>query len=303
MTHIDKIVVRHEALFKGNRTYVSLTGGANNELYRVDDKVVKIYHSLRPSEESWEGEILTRLRGKVPVPELLLAEREPGSTGGYVIMHYIEGESLSTLWPNLDSSRKRSVMDELCAALRQLHAVEPASVKRFDPKGLQLDAQASRKHFAGDAQLHVELQSLLDHAIELLSQDTGVVVAHSDLHFSNILVERSSERPVLIDFEDLTSGSLVRETAGLVWSILELRNESGLAKKGYDDVLQYYQHFYPELFEKPKTLDVIRGLYVPRVYWLWERAAGRKEFGEAAKRLVKLLLTPGLLESILEVPS
>ena len=101
---------------------LSMDGGIYNQVRRIaPDAVVKL--SVGPSEAYTMQ--LVRDNTSIPVPTIrrVLPERRPPGGSYWIIMDYIDGNTLFKLWGALTDERKRSIIDALARYVRELQGV------------------------------------------------------------------------------------------------------------------------------------------------------------------------------------
>ncbi len=97
------------------------------------DRVIKLYPPLLADHAAFEREALTVAYGRlsVPTPELLAT----GSRDGwpYVVMTRLAGESLSRVWPSLETGERARLLGAVGALVREAHGLPTEGLEPLAP--------------------------------------------------------------------------------------------------------------------------------------------------------------------------
>jgi serine/threonine protein kinase len=94
--------------------------GSDRKVVKVDSNTVA---KLGPGLDITEAESMRFIRNNtaLPVPQVLNAYEEDGY--GYILMEFVEGDSLEKIWPNLSSSERTVILTELKDYIRQMRQI------------------------------------------------------------------------------------------------------------------------------------------------------------------------------------
>jgi aminoglycoside phosphotransferase (APT) family kinase protein len=237
-----------DTLLKGERLagFETLGGGrANTNLLlrrpHGDDMVLRIYQR-DPTQREKEVAVISRLWGKVPVPEIIVHGEDSGVLHvPYVLMYRVEGDRIEQRFSALDRSERLALGLELGRILAAVHA------HRFDQSGFFNDAlEVATPLSGGSAGLLDVVDMLLEqpdvtdrlgtarcstlrghvaaHAGALDAWPDSASLAHGDFGFSNILIAGAGEGlkvTAVLDWEFamaatplLDFGNLIRPPGG-----------------------------------------------------------------------------------------
>ena len=275
-----------------------ITIGFTNEVHQVDDYILRI--CVRPGFESKfknEVRLYKELKGKAMVPELVIADDSFRLIDKpYMIYKMLPGEPAGSRWHLLNDSQRRLIIKDFCGQLRIISRLEP------NP---QLDKGQSWQDFclaAIDEDLaKIEKQKLLpDNTLQRVKdyieqtkpvlQPEKLTLFYWDANLDNIIIDKHGKMVGLIDFEHVSVVSLdfvldiVRQIQRYPWLNLSTEYEKYADKKDYEHLMEWFEEFYPELFDFPqleKRLDFyeLEGILrkiprFPTAKQLHERLAG-----------------------------
>ena len=248
-----------------------LAGGQINAVYLVNgDMVLRV----RPVEKDGsafrkEAALFERLRGRVPVPEIVaLDEAGEALPAAYMISRRVQGETLARVWLTAGPRRRVWLLGQLAEMLRGLHEIDfPAC---GDLPGGELHPAASWRGYL-DERLRRRLtlvralpgapRALLD-AVEAFCRRAGAALAagparlvHRDLHFGNILVDGDRITAVL-DFEAALAAPPDYELDQIARFLsaprVFLTDPPAVEAAAFRGVWSGLRDAYPELFRVPE---------------------------------------------------
>jgi len=225
---------------------------------------------LRPVEKDGaafrkEAALFARLRGRVPVPEILALE-ESGELlpAAFMVCRWVPGETLARAWLTAGPRQRSWLLGQLAEMLRGLHEVPfPAcgdlpggELRPAESWGSYLDARLRRRLGIVRALPGAPL-GLLD-AVERFHRSAGAALAagaarlvHRDLHFGNILVE-GDRITGLLDFEAAVAAppdyELDQLARFLRWPGMFLTEMPAIEAAMFRGVWSGLRALYPELF-------------------------------------------------------
>lgn len=233
-----------------------------NEVWLTPDVVVRVNRDVSP-----------RLRREAALLDWLPAELRParvvasghGSGFDWLIVERLAGGPLSRAWPTMDTTQRRTAIEQLCDLLAVLHATpappglavarSPQLVEGDGPSRLVDAARAARHLDHVPASLIGLVAEAIDRHGPALDTNPRTTLIHGDLVFENLLWDGSTL--TLLDFEwarpgppDLDLDVLLR-CCGLP----DLHVASDYADRtraaDYAAVPGWIRHAYPELFATP----------------------------------------------------
>jgi len=255
-----------------------LTTGFTNEVHAVDGYILKICVNER-NEPNFNREVFLykALQGIVKAPEPVVVDTSKTLIDKfYMIYKRIEGEPVGRRWHLLTDSQRKKLIEDLCLQLRRIDnfpRVEYAHQFGLNPN---LPWQEDTVNGLFKALSIVDEQGILSEAlvqrIGKYVNETGHVLrprklglAYWDVQFDNMLVNSRSHFAGLIDFEGvgITSIdyrlSIVRVMSERPHLFMSEEMESCAVAEDYTHLMDWYQEFYPELFDFPdlkKRLDL-----------------------------------------------
>jgi hygromycin-B 7''-O-kinase len=223
--------LRHILHLAGLPPAATITGtlGGSLPVFGVNhDLVVKLFSPLHREHFANELASLRLLEGKTPFGTPRIRTFGTLETWSYLLMTRVRGTQLSTLWPDLNETKKAAVCENLgatAAALHRVHATTPA------------DAAQWRAFTAGQAGHCVEHHRARGLGENLLAQipayiapmlapmaATPVVFLHTEFMLEHIFID-----PVrltiegLIDFEPSMTGPAEYEFGAVAIFVAEAR--------------------------------------------------------------------------------
>lgn len=245
-----------------------LTGGRRNINLEINGRyVLRLLPAtgglLRLAREKW---ILQQVSPKLPVPEPLdyrFFDRPKPLEA--LLLSQIPGQPLHRLWPNLASSEKRRVTQQLADLLRYLHQQDCSGWGQPDEEGRfafsswkeylqslfsnRLRRVLEEGHLA--PQLAREIEKKFAEGLGFVEQTGKPVWVHRDFHPGNILV-KSDQITGILDWETALGAPQEYEL-----DVLFRFSEAPEVYLGREaspslaDFLPLFQQAYPELFSHP----------------------------------------------------
>lgn len=250
-----------------------ITTGFTNELYEVDDYILKV--CVRQNfEDKFNNEVslYKKLRGKIMVPEFVAADSSKKLIAKpFMIYKKIPGESLGNRWHELNNAQRRAIIKDLCQQLKLIVKLEPKPQLKVGPTWQKqvlaafkedLDVIADKKLLPQATQ--DQIAHFIDSRKHVLGQQ-NLALLYWDVNLDNIIVNAHGKMVGLIDFEHTGVVSIdflldiVQQTVRYPWLTLSPEMEKFADPKDYEHVMDWYKEFYPELFDFPdldKRLDL-----------------------------------------------
>ena len=163
-----------------------------------DAHVIKLYAPIWRAQLDVEGDVLARLGGDLGVATPALDARGELEGWPYLVMRRLPGAPLRAVWDRVPPADRAAILEQLGAALRALHAVDPTGLRVLDPPWPALLARRLDA-LAPDRGAFVD-----EHAPGLATAPRALV--HADAHHEHVLLEERAGRWTmtgLFDFADV----------------------------------------------------------------------------------------------------
>lgn len=272
------------AIFDSNslpepESFAKVAVGFSNKVYSVDDKYILKVCGDESDEEPFEREatLYRFYQGVLPVPKVRVYDDSKSLLEySYMIYDKIQGENLYNIWHRLTVEQRRSIVKQLCDALRLIAETNLKSL----PSGVNLTPIPSWKdHIIQRLNSHLSsclkdeiisydlaqrIEAYVDKHEHVLNEQREALV-YSDAHFDNVLVDED-EMVGLIDFERTTLASIdfmldiVMRMVKHPKKYMSEYAEQFARNEDYADLLDWYREYYPELFAF-KGLDLRLNIY------------------------------------------
>jgi aminoglycoside phosphotransferase (APT) family kinase protein len=291
-----------------------LGGGQINAAYRVNGDVVL---RVRPVEKDGaafrkEAALFARLRGRVPVPEILALE-ESGELlpAAFMVCRWVPGETLARVWLTASRRQRAWLLGQLAEMLRGLHEVEFPACGDL-PAGELRPAESWESYLGACLQRRLGIvralpdapRMLLD-AVDAFCRSAGGSLAagtgrlvHRDLHFGNVLVD-GDRITALLDFEAAVAAppdyELDQLARFLRWPGMFLTDMPAVDAAAFRGVWSGLQARCPELFRVTQletrlavyALEYELGSLRDCLTGVWDRAVQRHVVARMEAALAK----------------
>jgi len=178
----------------------------------------------------------------------------------YILMSYVSGTSLGSLWHTLDHENRQSLIEDIAVNLKKFNAIKPGSffqkefqwgddlINRFEVLSLVLlERNTLNKQQVSD------IKTILNRYKTLLNQ-TPTKVVYWDIHFDNFIVNNDNKLAAIIDLEAVGQTAIeyplfvVQKMMDNPKQYLSLGNEQYASVADYKDLWNWYEQCYPEMF-------------------------------------------------------
>lgn len=260
LDQLNTICLRHNIRLA---THSRLTAGFSHEVHRINrDLVLKLFDPANSGSYKTE---LALLSSELPFKKpglIAYGERDAEIDRNYVIMTYVPGVSLGTVWHLATEPQRSNLIKEICASLK--------AITRIDPAILPEAAVDSWEDLLTDRfqNLLVTLQNkkiidqnIIDKAQAYFYRNAGVLKGTTlypfywDIQFDNFIVNDRFELQAIIDLESLGLTSLdypvciIQNQMAEPHKFLREEDEKYAAREDYAHLMQYYRQYYPEMFD------------------------------------------------------
>lgn len=124
---IQAICAHHDISYK---TDTRITTGFSNEVHLINNEVI-LKACTRPENIerfTVEEKMLTH-NGNFLKPKLIAADFSKEIIASeYILMEYIEGESLGFIWHRLDNANRESIIKDISETLRGINEIDPTDI-------------------------------------------------------------------------------------------------------------------------------------------------------------------------------
>lgn len=239
-----------------------LTAGFSHELHRINkDLVIKLYSWHNPGSYKTE---LALLASTLPFkkPSLVAnSERGDGIDRDYIIMTYVPGTSLGSIWHLAIERQREALIKEICQSLRTINRMDPAvlpdasvpSWKHYITKNFEYTLIKLRSKNIIDSSTTEKAQSFFYKNVPVLNQ-SKLYPVFWDIQFDNFIVNNNFELQSIIDLESLELASLdyplyiIQKQMDEPGKFLTFEDEQNADRKDYENLEIYYKKYYPEIF-------------------------------------------------------
>ncbi len=248
-----------------------ITIGFTNEIHEVDGYILKVCIK-EENEPQFKKEtfLYEALKGKVTIPELVAVDTSKTLIGSYyMIYRRIEGDPLASHWHELTNEQRKELIKQFCEQLKLIATFDRTEYARVCHVEPNLDwrrhhlaeirrwqALVTEKKLFSPEKLQAIDEFVERHQHVLKPQQ--LAVAYWDVHFDNILIDQNMNFVGLIDFESVDIVSIdytlatVRRMVQEPHRYLSLEMEPFAKKADYEHLMEWYEKFYPELFDFPE---------------------------------------------------
>ena len=255
----------------------------NNEVWFAGSHVLRISASRNSERLGWEAQIGEVLPEGVPHAAVLA--RGTTEFGQWMVSERLAGLPLSTCWPDLNETLRRSAIEQLGAALEALHACRGPlddDGEPIVPPFLREAHSLECPHQLPPSRLLALLDkarslrgvdgALFDAAGEVIRECAGALagerprgLVHGDLHLENVLWDPDRHQlTAILDFEwsrlapaDLDLDVLLR-FCGDASFLVSGDEQRRLRRHDFFAVPAWLRECYPALFAHPRLNDRLR---------------------------------------------
>lgn len=267
LTNDQIIAIFHKHGLAENPNINRITIGFTNEVYAVDDFILKV--CVKPENEPnfrKEEFLYDLLQQTAPVPHVVIADDSRALLDKfYMIYEKLPGKPAASHWYEMTDAQRKQLTQDLCGHLK---AIDQTPLEHYE-KQLSVDPNFDwQQHICG--RVEAKLTAISEQ--RLLSEATIATIRHFveankhvlneqklglafwDVHFDNILVDGSFKLTGLIDFESVDVYSIdyrlmvVRLMQRYPHLYLSEAKEPYAKSEDYAHLMEWYKEFYPEMF-------------------------------------------------------
>ena len=244
-----------------------------NEAWLGDGFALRVNYRGDIGRLAREAELAARLPPAALYPGVL----DYGENGEieWLVTRRVPGTQLARAWATMTADHRRRAIEELAAALRVLHGI--------DPEGLAVDGELAPPHVLPLEPLVELLREVgLDPAYEAFVRDRwdafddgNLGIVHGDPHLENVLWDGEHVSAVL-DLEWSRRSFLECDLETILslcdhpWLVVSEDYEHLARAEDYVDVPDWLRAVYPELFSHPRLHDRLAVLHISRISTCFE---------------------------------
>jgi aminoglycoside phosphotransferase (APT) family kinase protein len=253
--------------------------GFTNKVYLINDKYILKVCEDESNEKRFEIEIFfyNFFKGKIPVPKIKIFDKSKKIYNKFFMIYpKIDGENLYSKWHLLSNKKRKEIIRQLCEILKIIHKSPYEDfMKKFkiDPSESWHDKilnkiQNSLKQIKQKKLLSSEFIQVIKEFLDLNNEvlrEQKIALVYWDSHFDNILIQ-DTDIVGILDFERTEVSSIdfnldiIKRMVEYPKKYMSEKFEKFAKKEDYAHLLEWFQEFYPELFNF-KDLDKRLALY------------------------------------------
>jgi len=247
---------------------VKIEIGFTNKVYLINDKFILKVCEDESNEQKFEIEVFfyNFFKDKILVPKISVFDKSKSIYGKFFMIYpKIEGDNLYSKWHLLSNDERKSIIKQLCDILKVINkSPYDGFVKSFKINfsdnwhdKILNQIQNSLKKIEDKKIISSEFIQAIKHFVEKnqnVLNEQKMVLVYWDVHFDNLLVQDTKIVGIL-DFErteflslDFTL-SVIKKMVEYPKKYMSEKFEKFAKKEDYSHLLDWFQEFYPELFE------------------------------------------------------
>ena len=274
---VEKIFAEHGL---GNVVSVAnIEIGFTNKVYLVNDAFILKVCEDESNEQKFESEVFfyNFFKDKIPVPKIRVFDKSKNIYGKFFMIYpKIEGDNLYTKWHLLNNEQRKIIIKQICDILKVINkSPYDEFLQKFDVNfsdnwhdKILNQIQNSLTKIEEKKLLSPEFIKVIKKFVEdnhHVLKEQKLALVYWDVHFDNILVQDTNIVGIL-DFERTEVSSMdfvldiVKRMVEYPKKYMSEKFEKFAKKEDYAHLLDWFQEFYPELFEF-ENLDKRLDLY------------------------------------------
>ena len=253
--------------------------GFTNKVYLVNDAFILKVCEDESNEQKFESEVFfyNFFKDKIPVPKIRVFDKSKNIYGKFFMIYpKIEGDNLYTKWHLLNNEQRKIIIKQICDILKVINkSPYDEFLQKFDVNfsdnwhdKILNQIQNSLTKIEEKKLLSPEFIKVIKKFVEdnhHVLKEQKLALVYWDVHFDNILVQDTNIVGIL-DFERTEVSSMdfvldiVKRMVEYPKKYMSEKFEKFAKKEDYAHLLDWFQEFYPELFEF-ENLDKRLDLY------------------------------------------
>ena len=253
--------------------------GFTNKIYLVNDSFILKVCEDESNEQKFETEVFfyNFFKDKISVPKISVFDKSKSIYGKFFMIYpKIEGDNLYAKWHLLSNEQRKIIIKQLCDILKVINkSPNDEFLQKFDVNfsdnwhdKILNQIQNSLKKIEEKKLLSPEFIKVINKFVDdnhNVLKEQKLALVYWDAHFDNILVQDTKIVGIL-DFERTEVSSMdfvldiVKRMVEYPKKYMSEKFEKFAKKEDYAHLLDWFQEFYPELFDF-KNLDKRLDLY------------------------------------------
>ncbi|MFC1682420.1 phosphotransferase family protein [Nanoarchaeota archaeon] len=242
--------------------------GFTNKVYIVNDAYILKVCEDESNEQKFESEVFfyNFFKDKIPVPEIKVFDKSKSVYGKFFMIYpKIEGDNLYAKWHLLSNEKRKIIIKQLCDILKVINkSPYDEFLQKFDVNfsdnwhdkilnQIQNSINKIEKKKLLSPEFIKTIKKFVDDNHHVLKEQKLALV-YWDAHFDNILVQ-NTKIVGLLDFERTEVSSMdfvldiVKRMVEYPKKYMSEKFEKFAKREDYVNLLDWFQEFYPELFE------------------------------------------------------
>jgi len=274
---VEKIFESHG--FGKVESVANIEIGFTNKVYLVNNAYILKICEDESNEQKFEIEVFfyNFFKDKIPVPEIKVFDKSKSVYGKFFMIYpKIEGDNLYAKWHLLSNEQRKVIIKQLCDILKVINkSPYDEFLQKFDVNfsdnwhdKILNQIQNSLKKIEEKKLLSSEFITVIKKFVgdnHHVLKEQRMTLVYWDAHFDNILVQDTKIVGIL-DFERTEVSSvdfvldIVKRMVEYPKKYMSEKFEKFAKKEDYAHLLDWFQEFYPELFEF-ENLDKRLDLY------------------------------------------
>lgn len=274
---IEKVFTEH-GLGKV-KSVANIEIGFTNKVYLVNDTFILKVCEDESNEQKFESEVFfyNFFKDKIPVPKISVFDKSRNIYGKFFMIYpEIEGDNLYAKWHLLNNEQRKLIIKQLCDILKVINKLPyDEFLQKFDVNfsdnwhdKILNQIQNSLAKIEGKKLLSSEFIKVIRKFVgdnQHVLREQKLALVYWDAHFDNILVQDTKIVGIL-DFERTEVSSMdfvldiIKRMVDYPKKYMSEKFEKFAKKEDYAHLLDWFQEFYPELFEF-ENLDKRLDLY------------------------------------------
>ncbi|MCB9809193.1 aminoglycoside phosphotransferase family protein [Candidatus Nomurabacteria bacterium] len=245
--------------------------GFTNKVYSVNEDFILKVCEDEENEENFEKEVFFYdfFKDKIPVPKVIFYDNSKQIYNKFFIVYpKIQGNNLYAKWHLMTDDERKNIIKQLCEFLK---IINNADYKKFVEKfkisnpinwkeSIESKIQKSLQELETREILSKEFAQKIQTFVEenkLALDEQKISLVYWDAHFDNILV-KNNEIVGILDFERTELASIdfvldiLKRMMNYPKKYMSEESEKFAKKEDYENLLDWFQEFYPELFDFKK---------------------------------------------------
>ncbi len=261
LEQLKAICSRHDISYEHHER---ITTGFSHEVHKLnDDLIIKIFNYDENDNQRFKTESSV-LASTLPIKKpKLIASSEPNEDldRSYIIMSFVEGKSLGSVWHLATNIQRETFIKEVCESLRLINGIVPSDLALTEVESWQISikkrgetliSQLKSKNIIDDSTAEKAFSTVIKN-IDVF-KNSKLYPVYWDIHFDNFIVNDRFELQAVIDLENVELASIdyplfvIQKQTDEPEKFLREEDEKYADIKDYQKLKSWYQKYYPEMF-------------------------------------------------------